>query len=625
MKKHSQSRFTHIIGKCILGIIILSLILSTINGYIHQNSEKYIAVVNGEKINLSTFQKMYFIEQEKQKKILGKKFFKIHNNVQFIQQTYNYVISQLVNNVLLEQYAKKMQLQVNDSEIKKIIFNSSLFQKNKKFNKEQYLNYLTSINLTNREYIDIIKKKINTENLVNAIYNSNFILNYEKNNIIKLLSQKRIIKKAIIKTDSIINKQHTNDIEARKYFYQNRNNFYIPEKFKINFIHLNIDRFKTSCNNKEIYETYLKNIQKYSTKEIRRYSIIQTKTKKQALLILSKLSNAPKDFSKIAQKHSIDPISSKKGGDIGWISEDITPNEIKKANLQRKNQISNIITFKNEFLIIKLNDIKIAQPKKIDEVSDIIKKKIQHKKSLNLYNTFIHNISHVVKKHPNNIESIIKKNNFVIEKTNWFNKNSVPKNLNNFILKKIIFHKKLLQNHQIPKKYFHLIILKKHQAFLIKLVNFKNQEKQSFQNVRKNIIYKINLIKATKESQKKAEKIMLQLKKGKNNLFKKSHLYFSDPEIISRYDQNSITSIIFNLPRPKQGKKTYTLYQDKNNNFIIISLEKVYNTTFSPEENNMIIKYIEQNNNQIIFNSILKDLREKSVITYNKIEFDKLL
>ncbi|WP_425619610.1 SurA N-terminal domain-containing protein [Buchnera aphidicola] len=625
MIKYLQSRSTRIIGKCILGIIILSLIFSTMHNYTQQESEKYVAIVNGEKIDLNTVQTMYFLEQEKQKKILGKNFFKIYNNKMFIKKTYDYIISQLINNILLEQYAKKMKLSVNDAQIEKIIFNADLFQTDHQFNKEKYLNYLATIHLTEHEYTDLIKKKINTENLINTISNSNLILNYETNNIIKLLSQKRIIKKSIIKIDSIINKQNIHNIEAQKYFDQNKNEFYIPEKFKISFAQLDLQKFKTSCNEKEIYDEYQKNIQNYLTKEQRRYSIIQTKTKKQALLILSKLSNSPKDFAKIAQKYSVDPISSKNGGDIGWISDDITPNEIKDANLKNKNQISNILKFHNNFLIIKLNDIALSKPKKIDEVYDIIQKKIQYKKSLNLYHNFINKMSKIIKDHPSNIESILKKNNISIKTTNWFNKDSIPANLNSFTLKKIIFQKKLLQINQTPKSYFHFIILPNHQSFLIKLIDFKKKEMESFQNVRKNIIYKLKLMKSIKINQYKAEKIISELKEGKNHLFKKLHLYFTNPETISRYDQNPIASIVFSLPQPKKGKKIYTLYQDQKNNFVIISLEKVYNTTFSSKENNMIIQYIKQNNNKIILNAIQKNLREQSIITYNKIEIDKLL
>ncbi|QCI17859.1 peptidylprolyl isomerase [Buchnera aphidicola (Acyrthosiphon lactucae)] len=620
MTKYLQSRSNRIIVKCILGIIILSLIFTSINSYINKDFEKYIATVNGEKISLNTFQKMYFIEREKQKKILGKNFFKFSHNKKFIKETYNYVLSQLVNNLLLEQYTKKIQLQADDREIKEIILNSPMFQKNSKFNKEKYFNYLTSVNLTNDEYINIIKRKINTKNLIHAIANSNFILENEAKNIIKLLSQKRVIKKSILKTNSVLEKQNVTISEAQNYFYKNKNHFYVPEKFKINFVKLKPDQFKSTCKNKEVYEWYFKNIEKYSTKEQRKYSIIQTKTKNEALKILSRLHNTPEDFSKIAKEKSIDPISSKKGGDIGWIGIDIIPNEIKNANLNKKNQISNVIPFHNEFLIIKLNDILIGKQKKMYEVFDIIKKEIKKQKSLYLYNILKNKISNSIKKNPDQIKLILKENNITTQETDWFDKNSIPKVLNIPILKKIIFDKKSFKKDQKIEPHLHFINFKKNQSFLIEIKDFRSKKIQEFENVKKNIIKKLKFKKAIKETKQKAEKIIYELKKGKTNLFKELNLDFSNSEIISRYDQNSIAPIVFSLPHPKKQKKIYTLYQDTNKDFIIISLEKIYNTNFSKKERNFVIEYLEKNNTEIIFNSILKDLHEKSIITYEKIE-----
>jgi len=590
------------------------------NSYINQDSEKYVATVNGEKISFKMFKNMYALEREKQKKILGKNFFKLSHNEHFMKEMYNYTLSQLINNVLLEQYTKKMQLYTNDDEIKKIILHSSLFQIHKKFNKEKYFNYLASINLSNNEYIDIIKTKINTENLIHAISSSNFILKNEQKNILQLLSQKRIFKKSIVEIGPEIYKQHVTDTEAKNYFSQNKNNFYIPEKFKISFIQLKSDNFKTKCNKQEIHDWYLKNIKKYFTKEKRKYSIIQLKDKNKALLILSKLHNKPEDFSKIAKENSTDPISSKNSGNIGWIPINLIPTEIKNANLNNKNEISNLIPFHNEFLIVKLDEIIPKKQKKINEVYDVIREEIKHKKSFDLYHKLQNKISNIIQTKKNKFDFILKEINMSAKETDWFDKYSIPQTLDIPILKKIIFDKKQFKTNKTLKSHSHFIILKNNQSFLINVKDFKNKKMQIFQNVKSHIIHKLKIIKAIKATKRKSEKIITELKKGNKNLFEQSNLSFNNSEIISRYSNNPITSLIFSLPHPRKDRKIYTLYQDENKNFIIISLEKIYNNSFSEDEKKIIIKYLERNNTEIIFNAILKNLHDTSIITYEKIE-----
>lgn len=619
MIKYLKSRLNLIIVKCILGIIILSLVFGTMNNYINKDVIKYVAKVNGEEINFTTLQNMYIEERKKQEKILGENFLKIKKNKNFQEETYNYVLSQLINNILLEQYVKKVDFNTEEKEIKKIILNISMFQKKNKFDKKKYLNYLSSINLTHYEYINLIKKKINTTHLIKAISETDFILKDERRNIIDLLSQKRIIKKAIVKIQPIVNNQKINELEIYNYFNQYKNDFYIPEKFKISYIQIEPKKFKIKFNNEEIKDWYKKNIDKYSDEEKREYSIIQTNTKDEALLIFSQLKKG-KDFEKIAKEKSIDPISSKKGGNIGLIETKLIPNEIKIAHLEKINQISNIIKFNNNFLIIKLNKILPKKNKKINEVRDVIKNEIKREKSLNLYKKLKNKISIIAKKNIDRFDLILKETNIVPLETNWFDKNSIPKELQHPVLKKIIFQKGILNRYNKLKSHSGLITLNNHQSFLLSIKNFQEKKVKNFESVKENIKNRLKYNQAIKKTEKKLKKILLQLNNGNEKILKKEKISFKEYETISRYDNHPNLSLIFSMPKPNKEKKVYTMYQDEHKNFVIVLLYKVYNENFSKEEEKIIKKYLEKNNIDTIFQCFLKNLHKNSIIIRNKIE-----
>ncbi|AAM68005.1 peptidylprolyl isomerase [Buchnera aphidicola] len=617
MIKYLKSRLNIIIVKCILGIIILSLVFGTINNYFNRDTTRYIAKVNGEEISFITLQKMYIDERKKQEKILGQDFEKIKKNKKFKEETYNYILSQLINNILLEQYTKRMNFNIQDNEIKKIIFNIPIFQENNEFNKKKYLNYLSSKNLTHYEYVSLIRKKLNTTYLINAISETDFILDNEQKKIIKLLSEKRIIKKAIIKINPIINNQKVTEKEINNYFDQHKNEFYTPEKFKISYIQLKPNKFKIQCSNEEIKNWYKKNIDKYSNQERRQYSIIQTKTKNEALSILSELKKG-EDFSKIAKEKSIDPFSSEQGGNIGWITKNFVPNEIKIANLEKIDQISNIIKFNNNFLIIKLNKILPKKYKKISEVSDLIENEIKYQKSLNTYKKLKDKIAIIAKKNINRFDLILKKTNILPKETNWFDKDSVPKELQNPILKKIIFKKGLLDRQKKLKSHSGLIVLNDHQSFLLSIKNFQKKRIKKLKDIKRNIVNKLKYIKAVEKTKNKLKKILFQLKIGNEHILKKENIIFEEYETVSRYDKNPNISVIFAMPHPKEEKNVYTMYQNKNKNFVIALLDKVYNEKFSNEEEKIIIKYLEKNNIDVTFQCFLQNLHRKATILYNK-------
>lgn len=618
MTKFFKIRSKNIVVKCILGVIILSIIFGTLNNYINQDKTKYIAQVNEEPISFETVNNLFKIELNKQKKILGPNFNTISNDKIFQKNIYNYVLHQLINNILLEQYTKNIQFNLDNNEIKKTILNSNLFQENNKFNNQKYLNYLESMNLTNYEYIELIKKKLNTIHLINIISETNFILDNEKKNIINLLSQKRIINKEIFKINSI-NNQNIKNIEILNYFNKNKNKFYSPEKFKISYIHIYPNQFNTHCNDEEIKQWYKKNIYKYLTEEKRNYSIIQIKTEKEALSILSELKKGG-NFSKIAKEKSIEPISSKKGGNIGWIPINLIPEEIKKSNLNKNNQISDIIKFNNEFLIIKLNKILFKKIKKISEVSDIIKSEIKQKKKLNAYYKLKNKILFLSKKHKNQFDLIEKESNIKSIETPWFDKNSTPKIFQNSILKNVIFNAGLLNKEKKLTSYSRLIQLKNHHLFLLTIKDFKTKKIKKIKTVRNNIINILKYKKAFKSMQKKTKKILFELNHNHTDILSKENLHFNNSEILSRYSPNPITSKIFSIPYKSNKKKKYILYQDKNKNFIIAFISGVYNEKFSKNETEMIVKYLEKNSIEKIFNCMIQSLYKKSQVLYNKVE-----
>lgn len=130
--------------------------------------------------------------------------------------------------------------------------------------------------------------------------------------------------------------------------------------------------------NNLIYEKYKNFIKIDNDKIIKRINILENEDIKEFLLseiIFSKKKGetSEKLFNNI--KTSINEIgfkntatifsnseSSKLGGLIGWISENNLSNEILiELNKLKKGQISNVIKIENNFIILKIDDIKISK------------------------------------------------------------------------------------------------------------------------------------------------------------------------------------------------------------------------------------------------------------------------
>ena len=155
---------------------------------------------------------------------------------------------------------------------------------------------------------------------------------------------------------------------------------------------------------KNFYNNYLKSFQKYKEANA---SHILVKNNEEARAIIKKINNKSK-FSELAKTHSTGP-SGKNGGNLGWFGPGQMVKEFEQATFSlEKGEISQEpVKTKFGFHIIKLNDIRDAKPKKLDEIKKNIIDKITKISLSNLENKIRNNQEITII----NFEDIVKKVN----------------------------------------------------------------------------------------------------------------------------------------------------------------------------------------------------------------------
>ena len=155
---------------------------------------------------------------------------------------------------------------------------------------------------------------------------------------------------------------------------------------------------------KTFYNNYLKSFQKYKEANA---SHILVKNNEEARAIIKKINNKSK-FSELAKTHSTGP-SGKNGGNLGWFGPGQMVKEFEQATFSlKKGEISQEpVKTKFGFHIIKLNDIRDAKPKKLDEIKQNIIDKITKISLSNLENKIRNNQEITII----NFEDIVKKVN----------------------------------------------------------------------------------------------------------------------------------------------------------------------------------------------------------------------
>lgn len=597
----------NLVMKILMGFIILMMAITGIGNYLGKRQNDYAVRVNNQTISRVQFEQALALTLLREQQLLGDQFTELATNDNYMRQLRQQVLHQLIDEVLLQQYVNNLRMDMDDEQIKEVIFHQPEFMIDGQFNFDRYRNFLHNIGLTSQQYAETLRKKLTVSQLLNAIANTEFMLSSEKEVLTSLIKQERIIHKAVINVSALAKKQLVSETEIKNYYKQHSNLFMLPEQFRVSYINLDAAKIpKPQVSNREIQSWYSLHKRDYIQQPRYKYSIIQLKTKKEAAFLLERLKKGA-NFFQIAKSKSIDPISAPRGGKMEWMDTSDIPDELRNAKLQEKGQISEIINSSIGYLIVRLDDI---QPKSIiplNTIRTMITNQIQQAKIINAYYKLQQKM---IEAASNNSKSqslalVEKATGIKAVKTGWFSIENLPKDLKP--IWRLLGDKSfLLGNHS------EVISSENHRALIVRLTQHRSARLESISKIHDILSLDIKREKAERRAQDKAEQLLSALKIGKPV----DHLIFGSPIVMKRDNQDRITPTVFALKPPKNHSISYGIGKDLQGNIVLIALYEVRYGKSHQLDDNSILDSIRQHKNNMILTSLLKNLRQHSQIKY---------
>ncbi|WWO97358.1 MAG: peptidylprolyl isomerase [Candidatus Dasytiphilus stammeri] len=589
-----------IVVKIILVIIILMMVITAIGNYrVFYPKNDYMISINGQKISKWQFEEsLRFASQ-----LLGQEWPKIITNENAMQQFRNLILQNLIDEVLLQQYVKKIGIDINDEQIKPIILNQRDFMINGKFDNVKYRNILKILGITGKQYAESLRKQLAVQQLLSTIVKTDFLLPKEVNTLTRLVLQKRLIRQAAVDINYIAAKTPVSEDEINNFYQKNLKHFMLPEQIRINYLELNANKIsKPYVSELEIKQWYEKYKLDYMELPQYKYRIIQLKTEKEAKSLLNQLKNGA-DFVELAKQKSIDPISARIGGQIGWIRTEEIPDELKNINLHKIGQLSGIIKCSIGYLIIRLDGIKEKHLIPLNQLCNFITNKIQQKKIRDKYSSLqkqiLHSRSRISIKELEHLTEIKTK------ETNWFNFTTIPNNL------KLLVHAIFNGSKMNINTFF--IRISSQKGIWIRIINHRPAYLKSLSKVHKSITTYLQHQKTNKQVKKELEKILEFLKQGKTE--GDLRLKFGNATVITPNNNDSLTNLVLDMRPKKNNQSIYAISQDANQeNLVIIALDKIWYKNASNKQIIAISSHMIKNQLNMSIVALLNDLRKNSII-----------
>lgn len=602
--------------KIILGLIVASFVLTGVGDYLIGGSKDYAAKVNGQEIGRAQFEQAVQNERSRMQEQLGENFSVLAGNDGYMQQMRQQVLSQLIDEALIDQYARKLGLNISDAQIKQAIFAVPAFQTNNQFDNEKYLDQVRRLGLTPDRYAELLRKQLVTQQLIQGLGATQFSLPKEIDSLVAQAAQDRVVRTATIDVAAIAKTLNVTDEEIKGYYDSNKSRFIDPEAFKVSYLLLDAARVMDSVKvtDADIAAFYEKNKQEFTQPERKRFSVIQLKTEADARAVLDELKNGA-DFAALAKEKSQDVVSRRNGGDLGWMDANVTVDELRQANLTEKGQLSEPVKSSVGYLIARLDDMQAAQVKPLRAVRDDIATRAKREKALDEFFALQRKVSEAASNDNESLASAEEAAGQKAAETAWFSHDQVPAELNFPQVTQAIFGGTLLGDSGAPGSNSDVIGVEGDRAIVLRITDHRAETSRPLDQVRDEIVQVLKVQKAQQQANLQAEKILVDLKQGQEGSLKAANLNFGAPETLSSVSQgNVLAERVFALPVPQKDKVTYGIARDQAGNVVLVALDSVKPHTITDEQKAQFTSQVEQSAVTTLFDTLVSSLRTEATI-----------
>lgn len=616
MMDNLRAASNHVALKIILGLIILSFVLTGVGGYLTGGSGDYAAKVNGQEISRAQFERAFSSERARQQQMLGEQFSVLAGNDGYMQQMRQQALSQLIDEMLLTQYAKDIGLTISDDQIKQAIFTQPAFQTAGKFDNAKYISIINNMGFTADQYAEALRKQLTTQQLIESVTGTDFVLGNEADSLAALVAQQRLVREVTINVNALAAKQNVTQEEIANYYQQHQSSLMSSEQFRVSYIKMDAATMQQPVSESDIQSWYEKHQGDYTQPQRNRFSIIQTKTEAEARSVLDVLKKGG-DFARLAKEKSADPISARNGGDMGWLEPETTPDELKRAALKEKGQLSGVITSSVGFIVARLDDTQPEKVKALSEVHDDIANKLKQEKAVVAFYKLQQKVSDAASNDNESLASAEQAAGVKAVETGWFGHDNIPAELKFKAVQDAIFNGALLGENAAPGSNSDVITVDGDRAFVLRISEHKPEAVKALQDVTAQITDTLKQQKGLQQAKAQADKLLAELKAGKgDDALKAANLRFAAQQTLTRTGQDALSQAAFSLPLPSQGKSSYGISEDAQGNVVLIALDKVQKGEMPQAQKQALVQGITQNNAQLAFAAMLSNLRKEAKIKY---------
>jgi peptidyl-prolyl cis-trans isomerase D len=582
MLQHIHDKAKGWIAYVIVGLIIVPFALFGINQYFEGGGKLAAAVVNGEEIPVQAVQNALL--QMKQQ-------FGGELPEGMDEALKGNALESVINQTLVQQKIREGGYRASNQEVADAIAAIEVFQKDGKFDKQTYENFLKMQRRDPVEFEFQVRTDLSQQQLRGAVLNTAFLPKAEAEQYQALRNQQREVEVFTLKLADFQSQVQVTDEQVAQYYEQNKASYMTEEKAQLAYIELKRDDLAAKV---QVDETALKtwfddNADHYAQPEERIASHIlvsvadptkDAEAKKRIDALYAEIQAGTRTFEAIARADSDDKITAEKDGQMGAIVAGDWGAEFEKAAFALKaGEMSAPVKTEAGYEIIRVSEIKPAQPKTFEEARAAVEADYRKEQAEKEFLDKGEVLGRVAYEQDGDLAPAAKETGLSVQQTDWITPVKGEGIAANDKVRAAAFGEEVLKS----GKNSDLLELEDGQAAVIRVVNHEAATQKPLEAVREEIRTALLAQEARKVTAQKGEELLQKLTAAQSwaalaETGLGAETAVEKPGMVGRTDTKLSPEVLgqaFAMSHPAAGKPVWGSVALANGDYAVIALKSI--------------------------------------------------
>ncbi len=394
-----------------------------------------LASVGDSKITLPQFDQAWRVQQDRMRQVLGENFRPESMNTPAARLA---VLNSLIDQRLLLLEAAKGQLGASDEQLREVISKIPALQENGQFSMSRYEAALAAQGMSQAQFERQVRQDLTLQQFVGAIGDTGIAGNTVAERILRIQTEERQVAEVRIMPAQFSDQIRIEASAVRKYYDGNSKQFEVPEQARVEYTVLSLDGLmgQLVVSDGEVKAWYESHQDRYQQAEERRASHIlitvnddvdQSKARVKAEEVLKEVHKSPERFAELARKHSQDPGSAEKGGDLGFIGRGMMVKPFEEAVFKlRVNEVSGLVQSEFGYHIIRLTGVKPGKQRTLAEVRLEIEDELKRQTATRRFAEEAEAFSNLVYEQPDSLQPAAGRFKLTLRESGWLPRSPAP-------------------------------------------------------------------------------------------------------------------------------------------------------------------------------------------------------